>query len=238
MKITKDLIITNENKDYYSEITECDRLIIKRGVEFTANVLTTCGNVDLRENAKFTANVLTTCGYVHLMENVKFTANVLTTCSSVYLYENAKFTANVLINLNYKSVDNTLFVINSEKSIQGIKIYKGYNLTGLENSNIKKEECFVAEKDSFFAHGITVKKAIKDLQFKIVAKKLKKDPILPDTKITVEYYRIITGACEHGTKSFQEQYNLKDEYSAKELLPILEKHGAYGIQNFKKLINW
>ena len=200
MKITKDLIITNENKDYYSEITECNHLIIEQDVEFTSNALTTCGNVCLRENAKFTANVL--------------------------------------INLNYKSVDNTLFVINSEKSIQGIKIYKGYNLTGLENSNIKKEECFVAEKDSFFAHGITVKKAIKDLQFKIVAKKLKKNPILPDTKITVEYYRIVTGACEHGTKSFQKQYNLKDEYSAKELLPILEKHGAYGIQNFKKLINW
>ena len=119
--------------------------------------------------------------------------------------------------------------------------HRGINLSDLflmQPLEAKKEECFVAEKDSFFAHGITVKKAIKDLQFKIVAEKLKKDPILPDTKITVEYYRIITGACEHGTKSFQEQHNLKDEYSAKELLPILEKHGAYGIQNFKKLINW
>jgi protein tyrosine/serine phosphatase len=97
---------------------------------------------------------------------------------------------------------------------------------------------FIAEKGNYTAHGETIKKAIQDLQFKIIAEKLRKDPIMPDTKITIQYYRIVTGACEMGAKSFQQQHDLKDEYLAKDLLPILEKHGAYGVENFKKLINW
>jgi protein tyrosine/serine phosphatase len=97
---------------------------------------------------------------------------------------------------------------------------------------------FIAENGNYTAHGETVKKAIIDVEFKVIAEKLKKNPIMPDTKITIQYYRIVTGACEMGAKNFQQQHDLKDEYFAKDLLPILEKHKAYGIENFKKLINW
>ena len=131
-----------------------------------------------------------------------------------------------------------MFVIESEKTSKGIKIYNGYVLEGFENKSFKKRACYVATKDKFFAHGKSVKKAVTDLQFKLIAEKLQKDPIKSDTVITVQYYRIVTGACELGCKNFIEQHKLKDSYKAKELLPILEKYNAYGLERIKSLITF
>ena len=94
---------------------------------------------------------------------------------------------------------------------------------------------FVAKKGRFTAHGISVKKAIQDLQFKIISEKLKKSPIKADTKIDINYYRLITGSCEIGVKSFIQANDLKESYKAKDLLPILEKKNAYGLERFKAL---
>ncbi len=141
--------------------------------------------------------------------------------------------------LEVKNVDGYCFIIEKEKISKGIKIYTGYNFIQLINKKIDKHECYVAEKDTFFAHGETVKKAISDLQFKIVAEKLKKEPINKDTIITMRYYRIITGACELGVKSWMEQNGIKVEsIKAVDLLPILKKTNAYGFERFKTLITW
>jgi hypothetical protein len=141
--------------------------------------------------------------------------------------------------LKVKSVDGYLFVIEKSKSTKGIIVYTGYNIFSFDKNNIQKENCFLAEKDNFYAHGETIKKAISDVQFKAIAEKLKNEPILPDTMITVMYYRTVTGACELGCKDFINRNNLeKEEYRADELLPILEKNNAYGVEKFKSLINW
>jgi hypothetical protein len=97
---------------------------------------------------------------------------------------------------------------------------------------------FIVEKDNFTAHGKDLKSAMEDLKFKVLSEKIKKEPILPDTIITIATYRIYTGSCQQGAGDFQKKHNLKDEYLAKDLLPILEKHNAYGLENFKKLITF
>jgi hypothetical protein len=219
MKITKDLIITNENKNDYKKLKECGKITIMDGVKSKFPVLTTCGNVDLSESASFDAPVLTTCGNVDLSES-------------------ASFVTKQTKKLKYKSVDNKMFVIESEKTSKGIKILTGYNLIGITKSKIQKEACYVAEKDNFFAHGETVKKAISDLQFKIVSETLKSAPIKADTIIDIKYYRLITGSCQMGVDSFIKQHGLRDSYKAKDLLPILEKNNAYGLERFKKLITF
>jgi hypothetical protein len=141
--------------------------------------------------------------------------------------------------LTVKSIDGYLFVIESKKTTKGIILYVGYNLYSFNKNEVEKKDCFVAEKDGFFAHGDNVKKAISDVQFKIVAEKLKKEPILADTMISVMYYRTITGACELGCRDFIERNSLeKEEYRADELLPILEKNDAYGVEKFKRLIKF
>jgi hypothetical protein len=109
----------------------------------------------------------------------------------------------------------------------------------MTNNIIKKKYCFVAEKDNFYAHGETIKKAISDLQYKIVVEKMKNEPIKADTIITVAHYRAITGACELGVKSWMEQNKINvTEIKACDLLPILKQTNAYGFEKFKKLVTF
>ena len=178
-------------------------------------------------------------GYIDLSENAKLTLPNLTTSASIDLRENAKLTTNLTKKLNYKSIDNTLFVIESEKTTKGINIYSGYVINKFEKGKAIKQKCYVAEKGKFYAHGNDVKKAISDLQFKLISEKLKNEPITKDTMIDINYYRLVTGACEMGVKNWMEVNEITQEkIKASELLPILEKSNAYGLEKFKKLITW
>jgi predicted peroxiredoxin len=101
----------------------------------------------------------------------------------------------------------------------------------------KVDSYLVSDGNGKWAHGETLAKAKEDLQFKVVAEKLKKDPIKPDTIITPQYYRIITGACELGVKSWMEQNGIEtNKIKAADLFPILEKTNAYGFERFKQLV--
>jgi hypothetical protein len=151
---------------------------------------------------------------------------------------NGRLVADFLKDLNYKIIDNSIFVIESEKIKQDIKIYKGYSIVGLKNSIPKKEPCYVAESESFYAHGKTIKKAIEDLNFKVLSDKLKHEKINADTIIDDKYYRIITGACEFGVNSFIKSNNLKKSYKADELFELLNKNKPYGFDKFKQLLNF
>ena len=170
--------------------------------------------------------------------------------SDCFRYNNA-LTEVSLRNKKYrvKDVDGYCFVITAEKTAKGIRIYTGYNLLGVKKGSIINEVGFVAEKDNFTAHGETVKKAIGDLQFKIIAEKLQNDPIKPDTTFTVKYYRLLTGACDMGCRSWLTANNIpfdvvdgnaveKEPIKAKDLLPLLQKTGAYGLDKFKSLITF
>ena len=156
--------------------------------------------------------------------------------------------------LNVKNVDGYCYVIDSHRSSKGFKIYGGGNLKHVENNNLELDVCYVAEKEGKTAHGQTVKQAIEDVQFKLVSEKLKNEPITPETKITVQYYRMVTGACDLGCRHWMEANNIpyivenkgtdrertKEEgvIMASDILPLLEKTNAYGVERFKQLANW
>jgi len=151
--------------------------------------------------------------------------------------------------LSVKNVDGYCFVIEDTTTKKGIRIYTGYNLPTMTKGVLNKEPQFVAEKDGFMAHGITVKKAITDLQFKIVSEKLEHEPIKPDTKLTVKYYRTLTGACDAGCREWMTRnkipFTIEGEdtvevkpIKAKDLLPLLEKSNAYGVDKFKSLLTF
>ncbi len=165
----------------------------------------------------------------------------LTECGSDCFSWNGSLTSVSLkgYDLDVKDVDGFCFVIESERTSKGKKIYRGYNLLSMNKGELEKESCYVAEKDEKFAHGNTVKQACEDLNFKIIAEKLKNDPIQPDTVISVQYYPIVTGACQAGCESWMRQNNItEDRMPAKELLPLLEKSYAYGVYRFKELCDW
>jgi hypothetical protein len=123
----------------------------------------------------------------------------------------------------------------------------------MEKGIVKKQLSYVAGKTHegkyFTAHGETVKKAIGDLNFKIVCEKIKNDPIQENTTFTVSKYRALTGACDSGVRSWMSQnaieFDVVDDNTierkpikAKDLLPILKKTNAYGYEKFKSLITF
>jgi CheY-like chemotaxis protein len=113
---------------------------------------------------------------------------------------------------------------------------------------------YIVKKECFTSHGNTIKKAIIDLNFKIASEKLKNNPIYENTIITVDLYRIVTGACEFGCRDFMTKHNIPfdvknrgasdettlmtTELKAKDLFPLLQKDNAYGFEKFKSLVQF
>jgi hypothetical protein len=108
---------------------------------------------------------------------------------------------------------------------------------------------YIAQKDKYTAHANDIKKAIIDVEFKIVAERIKNEPIKEDTLLTVKYYRTVTGACDSGCRQFMQANGLeydvvgnetveRNPIKARDLLPILEKNRAYGYDKIKSLITF
>jgi len=56
--------------------------------------------------------------------------------------------------------------------------------------------------------------------------------------ISIARYRAITGACKLGIANWMKQNGIAaDEMRVSELLPMLEKTNAYGLDKLKSLIN-
>ncbi|MCA9333329.1 hypothetical protein KDA00_05665, partial [Candidatus Saccharibacteria bacterium] len=124
----------------------------------------------------------------------------------------------------------------SIKIKQDITIYKTAKLGFKKNAPI----IYVAQKDEHFAHGETIKEAFAELQFKTADRDVSKYENMPlTTKKTPEewaiVYRIITGACQVGTKMFMEGLGeLEPEYTLEEVINITT--GAYGSTRFVEVV--
>jgi hypothetical protein len=176
----------------------------------------------------------------------------LTSVPDKHFLSNTVINGSLYLSLLTSNNDRQLLNSNVKKLKEGYNKEKGYcyfdNILSkvLTVSNRKgyviyvTPSGYITQKGNFTAHGTTVKKSIEDLEFKIISEKLKKDPIYPDTVFTVQYYRTLTGACEEGCKQWLTVNNMNDVDSilAKDLLPILEKSNAYGVDKFKQLITF
>jgi acyl-[acyl carrier protein]--UDP-N-acetylglucosamine O-acyltransferase len=202
------------------------------------NLTSVGGNLHINSNVKL-PNLTSVGGSLYIYSDAKLDVPNLTSVGgSLSIYSDAKLDAPFLKNLKWKSIDGCLFVIESTKVKGDTTIYKGYNCKNVKDNVITKDECYVAKQGTFYAHGKTIKKAVEDLQFKVISEKLKKEPINKDTIIDVKYYRLVTGACEMGVQSFIKGNGLKESYTASELLPILEQSNAYGLSKFKELLTF
>jgi hypothetical protein len=122
-------------------------------------------------------------------------------------------------------------------------IHKRGNVYRVRKIHSTKEFYLVTNGETH-AHGETLKQAKADFEFKLIAERLKKDPIKEDTIITIQYYRIVTGACEMGVRNWinsvftgkDKDHVLLSGIKAKDLLPLLEKNNAYGYEKFKSLM--
>ncbi|MCM1338766.1 MAG: hypothetical protein NC191_03750, partial [Muribaculaceae bacterium] len=102
-----------------------------------------------------------------------------------------------------------------------------------------EKDCFVFEKDGFYAHGKTVKQAYLDWLFKTSDRDVEQYKNIDKTEIKdlnywVIAYRTITGACSFGTNNYLN--NNKDKYKAKMTLQEVLKatEGQYGHSTFRE----
>lgn len=94
------------------------------------------------------------------------------------------------------------------------------------------EELFVIKKGDIYSHGSTIKEAKESLIYKIGKRdksaydKFTLENVLSKEE-AIKMYRVITGACEAGTRHFIENLTtVKDEYSVNEIIELTK--GQYG----------
>jgi hypothetical protein len=110
-----------------------------------------------------------------------------------------------------------------------------YHVKGIGERGISY---LVTDGSGKFSHGATLKEARKSLIYKIGDRDTSRYSNIAKTKSMslseiIECYRIITGACEAGTRNFVERLGerKKDTYTIKEAIELTE--GEYGNEKFR-----
>ena len=211
--IEGNLEIDENNADDFSEVEE-----ITGSCNIYSNVelpkLTTIGgSCDIYSNVEFKAS-----------KNLKkYNPNARSYCF--------QFTFNVFLKLGFVWADNILMKFLSKKTNKdGMTVYKTQDLTSTKTG-------YCIEANGIYSHGDTIKQAKADLIYKISNRDTSqyKDLIL-DSVVTkaeaIKMYRVITGACEAGTKHFVSGLTkTKAKYKISELIELTK--GQYGNKTFK-----
>ena len=122
--------------------------------------------------------------------------------------------------------------LNSKKDIHKVVTFDNF---------VSGKITFVIEKDGVFSHGETLKDARESFIYKISNRDTSQySELTLDSVVTkeeaIKMYRVITGACEFGTKSFVNSLEkVKSKYSIRELIELTD--GRYGSDRFKEFFN-
>ena len=119
---------------------------------------------------------------------------------------------------------------------------KKTNVIDIETNTIGKEIIYiVSDNNGNFAHGKTIKEAKESLLYKLSSRDTSQYKNLTlKSKLTFEeaikMYRVITGACEFGTKQFVEQNKIENrQYTIEEIIEITKnQYGNEALQKFFK----
>ena len=103
----------------------------------------------------------------------------------------------------------------------------------------KKVQYLVTDGEGRYSHGDTLQQAKADLVYKISERNTEKyKDMTLDTRLTfaeaVEFYRVITGACEAGTREFVQSLgeSVKKHYTIAEMIEVTK--GQYGNDTFRE----
>lgn len=139
--------------------------------------------------------------------------------------------------IRLKTIDDYTMLILSERTVGDNTIYHAAYFGGGDLDKLKR--CYVASNGEYHAHGRTVELALRDLRFKLAERDFDEDEIVAEIKargtVLIEDFRLITGACEEGTRRGMADAGLDPE--ANELpLPVVlgAAFGSYG-DKFKSL---
>lgn len=140
---------------------------------------------------------------------------------------------------NFKIYDGISCVVLSSKKKGDIEILS-CRQAKIKQQKIIGEKFFIAKKDKYTTHAEDIKTALEELQFKLSYRNIDQYKNLPKhTRKSPQdwafVYRMVTGACQYGTKHFMESKGrLKKTYTLDEI--ISETQGAYGHDKFKEIV--
>ena len=198
-------------------------LYVCSDVEFKAPKLQTIGGyLDIYSDVEFKAPKLQTIGgYLDIYSDAEFNVK---NAKKIAL----KFNFECFLKLGFLFADGVLAKILEKKR----NVYK-IQIVG------QAKVSFCIEIDGQFSHGDTIKQAKEDLKYKITNRdKSKYENWTLDKKITlkqaIEMYRVVTGACETGTKHFVENVLTvkKKYYTVKEVIELTD--GQYNNELLKE----
>jgi hypothetical protein len=108
-----------------------------------------------------------------------------------------------------RHIDGFTMLITSTRNQGDVTISNARYFGGGDIDKLRK--CFVAQSGNFSAHGDTLKSAIEDVKYKLQEQAGKSEAIerIKTSKIvTVNDFRIITGACREGMRQHLSQRNI------------------------------
>ena len=134
----------------------------------------------------------------------------------------------------YVFADGILKEFKSKKTIGEIEVFEVYE-------DFKKSTSYVVKRGDLFSHGKTVEQAINDLRYKLSDRdpsefnhwKNDLDQVVTLDE-AIQAYRVITGACETGTKEFVESIQVPEVLTPRIILNITE--GEYESNKFKEFL--
>lgn len=139
--------------------------------------------------------------------------------------------------IRLKQIDNFTMLIRSERQLGEVTLYSAAYFGGGDLDKLKP--CYVAMQGEYAAHGATVEQAMRDLRFKIAERDFDPEELVAEIKargtVHIDDFRLITGACEEGTRHGMGQAGLDPAADELPLATVLSAaFGSYG-DKFKAL---
>ena len=188
---------------------------------------------------KATNNVLIV-RYAFCTDKVIYELNNLPKGKMVYFNENE---TPILKDIKYfKLIDGETVIINSTKEFKDYTVYSVMNIKNYFNNDKKFK--IVSKKynnKTYYAHCEKIEKGIEDINFKIARQNSSLSDIANNIKekqniINWYDYRLITGACEFGTKDWlsRNNYTTDDTMNISEFYAKYKEEKPYGFDKFEE----
>lgn len=139
--------------------------------------------------------------------------------------------------IRLRHVDGYTMLILSERSQGDTAICHAAYFGGGDLDKLRR--CYIASQGGYHAHGRTIDHALRDLRFKTMEHDFDQDELVAEIKergtVLITDFRLITGACEEGTREGMAQAGLDRDADELPLPAVLAAvHGSYG-ERFKAL---
>ena len=137
--------------------------------------------------------------------------------------------------IKIRYIDGYTMIIKSSKKVNDyIIMYAEY----FRGAKADKRTCYIAERGGLYAHGENIQQAMSDCNIKYMQENCDVSDIVEKIKkkgiVTVEDYRLITGACAFGCQQFLKEKGITEtEKPLNEVLDLVKD--AYGGERFRKL---